>query len=360
MSESIIELILAEQETMTPSNLIKELSEADSDSWDLFVDAHSDATFFHRSKWKTVIKQAFGHDTYYLYAENSEGIQGVLPLVHIKSLLFGNTLSSMPFCTSGGIVANTFEAQLGLTNAAEKLARKLGVDCLEMRNLKPQHKGWPCKDDLYVNFSKEIDPDPEVNMNAIPRKQRAMVRKAIKAGLVGTIDHNVERFYEAYARSVHALGTPVFSKEYFRILKDTFGKDCDILTITKDGELVASVMSFYFRDQVLPYYGGGTSLARNVKGNDFMYWDLMCKAADRGVRIFDYGRSKKGTGSYSFKKNWGFEPVPLHYEYFLVNAKEIPDINPLNPKYQLFIKMWKKMPFEMTKKIGPHIVKNLG
>lgn len=359
MSESI-ELISTEQAAVKPATLIKELGEGNTSLWEKFVETHPDATFFHRSEWKSVIKQAFGHATYYLYAENDEGIQGILPLVHIKSWLFGNTLASMPFCVNGGIVSNTFEAKLALSNAAEKLAIKLGVDCLEMRNLKPEHSGWPCKDDLYVNFSKEIDPDPEVNMKAIPRKQRAMVRKGIKAGLVGTIEHDVENFYEAYARSVHALGTPVFSKAYFNILKQAFGKDCDILTITKDGELVASVMSFYFRDQVLPYYGGGTSLARNVKGNDFMYWDLMCKAAERGIKIFDYGRSKKGTGSYSFKKNWGFEPKPLYYEYLLVNAKEIPDINPLNPKYQLFIKMWKKMPFDWTKKIGPHIVKNLG
>lgn len=354
MSESI------EQNMATSSIQVKQLSDGDTAQWDEFVKTHANATFFHRSEWKNVINKAFGHNGYYLYAENSEGVQGILPLIHIKSRLFGNTLSSMPFCTLGGIVSNTSEAQQALTNEAEKLATRLGVDCLEMRNLKPQHQGWPCKDDLYVNFSKEIDPDPEVNMKAIPRKQRAMVRKGIKAGLVGEIDQDVERFYEAYAHSVHALGTPVFSKKYFSILKEEFGKDCDILTITKDGQLVASVMSFYFRDQVLPYYGGGTLLARNLKGNDFMYWDLMCKAAERGIRVFDYGRSKKGTGSYSFKKNWGFEPEPLYYEYFLVNAKEIPDINPLNPKYQLFIKMWKKMPFGMTKVIGPHIVKNLG
>ncbi|MDH5593188.1 MAG: FemAB family PEP-CTERM system-associated protein [Gammaproteobacteria bacterium] len=355
-----IELTSSETGGTASSIKIKELTIGNTAKWDEFVRAHPEATFFHRSEWQTVISQAFGHETYYLYAESNEGIQGILPLVHIKSLLFGNTLSSMPFCTTGGIVANSFEAKLALTNAAEKLATKLAVDCLEMRNLKPQHEGWPCKDNLYVNFSKQIDPDPEVNMNSIPRKQRAMVRKGIKAGLVGTIDQGVDRFYEAYARSVHALGTPVFSKNYFNILMKAFGKDCEILTITKDNQLVASVMSFYFRDQVLPYYGGGTSLARNVKGNDFMYWDLMCRAAERGVRIFDYGRSKIGTGSYSFKKNWGFDPEPLYYEYFLVNTKEMPDINPLNPKYQLFIKMWKQMPFGLTTILGPHIVKNLG
>ena len=107
---------------------------------------------------------------------------------------------------------------------------------------------------------------------------------------------------------------------------------------------MASVMSFYFKDEVLPYYGGGTAAARN-KGNDYMYWRLMCHATERGVRLFDYGRSKEGTGSFSFKKNWGFTPEPLYYEYYLVNATEIPELNPLNPKYQLMINCWKKATF---------------
>jgi len=186
------------------------------------------------------------------------------------------------------------------------------------------------------------------------------VRKGIDAGLIGEIDPNVSRFYDAYSESVHNLGTPVFARRYFEILREVFGDDCEILTITQNGRLVASVMSFYFRDEVLPYYGGGTALAREVKGNDFMYWELMRRSAERGVRVFDYGRSKRDTGSYSFKKNWGFEPEPLHYEYVLVKASRVPDVNPLNPKYQRFINIWKRLPLGVTRVIGPHLVKNLG
>ncbi len=159
---------------------------------------------------------------------------------------------------------------------------------------------------------------------------------------------------------MHALGTPVFSRRLFTVLRDEFGDDCRILTITKDGRTVASVMNFYFRDEVLPYYGGGTSEARALKGNDFMYWELMRRSAEEGIRIFDFGRSKQGAGSYSFKKNWGFVPEPLHYEYHLVKAKEVPEVNPNNPKYQMFIKLWRKLPLGMTQWLGPHIVRNLG
>jgi FemAB-related protein (PEP-CTERM system-associated) len=119
-------------------------------------------------------------------------------------------------------------------------------------------------------------------------------------------------------------------------------------------------MNFYFRDEVLPYYGGGTAEARELKGNDFMYWDLMRRSCERGLQMFDYGRSKQGSGSYSFKKNWGFEPQPLYYEYFLVKAKSVPDVSPMNPKYRMFIAVWKKLPLHVTQFLGPHIVKYLG
>ena len=187
-----------------------------------------------------------------------------------------------------------------------------------------------------------------------------MVRKGIKAGLTGEIDTDTQRFFDAYSASVHRLGTPVFSRKYFRLLKEAFGEDCEVLTITLEGKTIASVLSFYFRDEVLPYYGGGADAARAVAGNDFMYWELMRRACERGLKVFDFGRSKCRTGSYDFKKNWGFEAAPLHYEYFLVKDNEVPEINPLNPKYSLFIKAWKRMPLALANRVGPHIVKNLG
>ena len=327
--------------------------------WDAYVLAHPEATFFHRCGWKRVIEQAFGHRTHFLLAERGGAIVGVLPLAEINSRLFGHSLGSLPFCAYGGIVADDAAAQQALDHAAQTLAQQRQVGALEYRNQTAQHADWPTKD-LYVTFKKTIEPETEANMNAIPRKQRAMVRKGIKAGLTGEIDADTTRFFQAYSASVHRLGTPVFSRTFFRLLKSEFGDDCEVLTIVLDGEVIASVMSFYFRDEVLPYYGGGVDAARAVAGNDFMYWELMRRACERGLKVFDFGRSKRGTGSFDFKKNWGFEPTPLHYEYFLVKDSEVPEINPLNPKYSLFIKAWKKMPLALANVIGPHIVKNLG
>lgn len=338
---------------------IREIQPEEADRWDAFAMQCPEATFFHRYGWKTVIEQAFGHRTWFFAAESGGTIQGILSLAEVKSRLFGHSLASLPFCVSGGIAAISDSARTALDAAAQKLAARLQVGHLEYRNLTVQHPDWLHKD-LYVTFRKAISADHDLNMNAIPRKQRAMVRKGIKAGLESTIDEGVDRLFAAYAESVHRLGTPVFPKRYFRLLKDTFGDDCDVLTITHQGRLIASVLSFYFRDEVLPYYGGGTAEAREVAGNDFMYWELMRRAADRGARLFDFGRSKLGTGSFDFKKNWGFEPTPLHYEYQLHAATAMPDNNPLNPKYQLFIQLWKKLPRPVANALGPLIVRNLG
>lgn len=339
--------------------MIKILDTSNYDRWDRFVQATSDATFFHQSGWKDVIERAFGHKTYFLYAEKNGEITGILPLVHVHSLLFGNTLVSTAFCVYGGIVAKDEATGLELDKEACRLAEELGVDCLEMRNRVQKTPHRPHKE-LYVTFRKTLDPVVENNMLAIPRKQRAMVRKGIDAGLSSTIDAGVDRLHRAYSESVRNLGTPVFSKKYFQILKDVFEDQCEVLTIELNGRLVASVMSFYYKDEVLPYYGGGTELARHVKGNDFMYWEVMRRAVEKGIKIFDYGRSKIGTGSYNFKKNWGFTPEPLYYEFHLVKADMLPDINPLNPKYRLFIDAWKRLPLPISQMIGPWLSKDLG
>ena len=341
---------------------VRLMTPGDVACWDAFVQSCPEATFFHRAGWQRVIERAFGHKTFFYLAERSGQIEGVLSLCQIKSPLFGHSLSSLPFCVYGGVAATSDEARGLLDDAALKLAAELKVGHLEYRTILPAHPNdpqWHGKE-LYVTFRKAITGDDEANMNAIPRKQRAMVRKGIKAGLTGEVDQNVDRFFTAYSTSVHRLGTPVFSKKYFRILKEVFANDCEIRTIVKGDQIVAAVMSFFFHDEVIPYYGGGMPAAREFAGNDFMYWNLMQTAAARGYRVFDFGRSKLGTGAYDFKKNWGFEAQPLAYEYRLQTATAVPDNNPLNPKYQAFIKLWRKLPLPIANLLGPHIVKDLG
>jgi len=335
----------------------------DHGRWDAFVGQCPGATFFHRAGWQRVIEEAFGHRCWFYFAEQEGCIAGVLPLAQVRSRLFGHALVSLPFCVYGGIAAQSEAARALLDRAAQSLAASLGVGHLEYRHAgmarAAPRPGWLTKP-LYATFRKPISGDDDANLNAIPRKQRAMVRKGIKCGLRGEVDHDAGRFFTAYAQSVHRLGTPVFAKRYFNLLKQEFGDDCDIRVIVQGDKLVAGVLSFFFRDEVLPYYGGGMARARDVAGNDFMYWNLMQTAAARGCRLFDFGRSKLGTGAFDFKHHWGFEGHPLPYEYQLHRAAALPDVNPLNPKYRLFIAMWRALPLPVANALGPHIVKNLG
>jgi FemAB-related protein (PEP-CTERM system-associated) len=338
---------------------VKTLDEGTRERWDEFVQSCPQATFFHLSAWTLTVESVLGHRAYCLYALGDDGsIKGVLPLAHVRSKLFGNSLVSIPFAVYGGVAAVDTVAAQALDAAARELAKNLAVDWLELRNQDmPQDAEHVT--DLYVTFRKAIAGDDEANLAAIPRKQRAMVRKGIKAGLQSRIDSGVEDFYSMYSQSVRNLGTPVLPKRWYAALARAFGDQCEVLTVTHDGEPVSSVMSFYFRDEVLPFYGGGAAKARALKANDYMYYALMNQAYARGARVFDYGRSKNGAGSYSFKKNWGFEPEPLHYEYHLVRAQDPPALNPNNPKFKMAIAVWQRLPLPVTQLAGPLVAKYL-
>lgn len=340
--------------------VIRELDARAEPAWDRFVDASPDGTFFHRAGWRPVIEQAFRHRALYLLAERDGCVTGVLPLVHLKSRLFGSSLVSVPFCVYGGPLASEPDSAAALIGHAEELMRRLRIATIECRMRQPALAGWLTRSDLYATFRKPIVADPEANLKAIPRKQRAMVRKGLQNGLRSEIDNNTARLHRLYAESVRNLGTPVFSARYFRLLAERFRDCCEVLTVVDGERPVASVLSFFFRDEVLPYYGGGAALARQRAANDFMYWEVMRRAAERGVRLFDFGRSKFGTGSFDFKKFWGFAPEPLHYQYRLAPGRTVPDHNPLNPKYRLLIAAWKRLPLPVANLLGPPIVRGIG
>ena len=354
-------IFAATPSTASANVAVREMGDADRARWDAFVFAHPDGTFFHRSGWRDVVERIYGQRTTFLYAERAGAIVGVLPLARQKTLFFGDALISLPRCVYGGVVAADAAAADALLDAAESLATLLRVGHLECRNLATRRRtSWETTD-LYVTFRKTIGADHEANMLAIPRKQRAMVRKGIKADLVSASDDDVGRFFALYADNVHRHGTPGQSRRYFETLKETFGDDCEVLTVvTPAGRAVSSVLSFRFRNEVLPYYAGDALASRETAANDFKYWELMRRSADAGLTLFDYGRSKVGTGPYDFKRNWGFVPEPLAYEYKLVRAPKVPENNPLNPKYRAFIAMWQRLPLPIANRLGPMIARSLG
>ena len=339
---------------------IRALTDAERPRWDKFVESCPEASFFHDPGWKSVVEDSFGHDTYYAFAEKDGNICGVIPLVHIKSLLFGNTLISNGCCMGGGIAAADDGAWRALDAYATEIFNDTKADFLEFRQPARLHDDWARRNDLYATFKRPIEQTEDDNLKQIPRKQRAVVRKAIKSELVDEFDQSIDAFYDLNALSVRNLGTPVFSRKYFENLLSHFEGRCDILTVRLDGRPVSSVLSFYFRDSVMPYYTGSIPEARRLGANDFMYWRLMRRAVERGFTMFDFGRSKIGTGPFSFKKNWGFEPEEIVHEFKLRDGAELPNLNPTNPKYRLFIEMWKRLPLPIANAIGPHIVRNIG
>jgi len=340
---------------------IGELAVGQEHHWDTFVRKHPAGTFYHLSGWRRVVEDVLGHQANYLICEVDGEIQGILPLVQLKSWLFGNSIVSLPFLVYGGPIAATPAIEEALLARAEEIGRERGVDYIELRNRDPllgSATGW-LPSATHVTFRKPIDPDPDSNLRAIPRKQRAMIRKGEKAGLGWTLDEDVSRLHPAMLECKRNLGTPFFAKEYLAAIKSVFGEQVEILTVTRGAEAVCSVMSFRFRDEILPYYGGGGTLARDLKGNDYMYWCVMEKACRDGLRVFDYGRSQIGSGAYRFKKHWGFEPTPLSYCRLPIAKESPPDLNPSNPRFALAIRLWKRLPLPVAAALGPPLARRL-
>lgn len=329
---------------------IFELTAAKQQAWNDFVARDTGGTFFHRAEWKDVLERAFGLKTFYLYGEERGEITGVLPLALVKRPLFGHALISTPLCVYGGALGN----KAPLEQYAVAKAKGLGVEYLELRNVERTAQDWPQSERFYT-FQRALSDNQDENLKSIPRKQRAEVRKAIDARLETYCNQDIDLFYNIYSLSVRNLGTPIFAKKYLKVLVDVFGPSCEVTTIYHQGNPLTSVLSFKYNDRILPYYGGGLPAAREHSAYPFMYWKVMENAADAGFRIFDFGRSMKDSGAFAFKKNFGFDPVPLHYQYQLVRAKDVPDMDPDNPRNKFITSAWKKLPLPLANKIGPFL-----
>lgn len=323
---------------------------ADDARIDAFVHAHPDATPFHLPAWSRAVERGCGQRARLLVAEREGALVGLLPLTEMRSSLFGKALVSTGFGVDGGVLGE------GLEPLAAG-ARALGYPSVELRG-GAAPRGWSVDSSTYLGFARPLAADDETELLAIPRKQRAEVRKALANDLEvvsGKLELAAEH-YRIYAESVRNLGTPVFPRRLFREVLATM--DADILTVRHQGQAVASVLSLYFNGTAFPYWGGGTEAARGLRANDRMYFALMAHARARGCTRFDFGRSKAGTGPAAFKKNWGFEGVPLAYAKW--SSGPARDVNPLNPKYALMVRTWKRLPLPIATLVGPWVSRGLG
>jgi FemAB-related protein (PEP-CTERM system-associated) len=340
---------------------VKPLDEASEPAWDAFVQRCDEATFFHLAGWRRVIGDALGHDTHYRAAWRGPQLVGILPLVHVRSPVFGKALISLGFAVYGGIAAEDDAAAEALAADAARLGAELGVDFVELRHRRANAIGWQTKSDLYVTFCRPLETSPEANLKAVPRKKRADLRKAIAdPRLRVETGVPVDLFFRIYAESLRNLGTPVLPRRFYRAISEAFGEAVELSAVFGPQGPVAALMTFDFRDQVMPYYGGATRAARGLHAYDLLYWSLMNRGAERGRRLFDFGRSKRGTGSFDYKTYWGFTPAPLHYQYYLPKGGTLPDINPLNPKYRLMVETWQRLPLAVANTIGPWVARQIG
>ena len=342
---------------------ISVLKSSDYAGWDAFVNGHGQGTFCHLSGWKTAIEQGAGQHCPYLIAKQDGVVVGILPLTIKKHFIFGKALISNMFCVYGGALGVDGDIVNDLYEHAWRFALDHRLPVFEVRAEVPEHTG---SDDWITasgsaTFKKQLASNDDEQLLAVPRKQRAVIRKSLKNQLVTNWTGDLNLFYDLYARSVLALGTPVFPKKLFAALIAVFGDAVQIqLTSCPDGRPAASLMSFYFNQTVMPYYAGGSVLVRPLAAHDFMYYNLMLHARERGCSTFDFGRSKIDSGPFRFKKNWGFEPLPLRYCSRLAPGAKQPNLSQNAGPFATMSKVWKKLPLGVSKILGPPLARHLG
>ena len=321
--------------------------------------AEMGGSVFHRPAWLAAVEGGTGQTARGLVAEKGGALTGWLPLSEVHSPVFGRMLASSGFAVEGGVLAERETTAVGLGRAAEEYAGRLSCTTIELRGGSAP-ADWGRRTDSHCGFVGPILADDEAQLLAIPRKQRAEVRKGIEADLeitVGAGPDDIAAHYSVYAESVRNLGTPVFPRSLFSAVLESL--DSDILTVRHRGRPVASVLSLYHGDAVLPYWGGGTFEARTLRANDRMYFELMRHARAQGFERFDFGRSKTGSGAAAFKKNWGFEPEPLSYASWTAPGAPRRDADPTSDRHAARIALWRKLPLALANRLGPPIAQGL-
>jgi len=342
--------------------VIRLLREADSERWNSYVMRSSNSTCYHLTGWKDVIEASFRHKTYYLLAEDGANeILGILPLVHLKSILFGNFMVSLPYFNYGGICADNERISSQLLNEAVAIASEQDAAHIELRHTQETIKGLPSKK-AKVCMSLAIPDNPDDLWDSFPSKLRSQIRKPSKEGLytkIGSVEE-LDGFYDVFAANMRDLGTPVYSKEFFRNMLRVFPASSWICTVyAKDGQPMASGFLVGFKDRLEIPWASSLRCFNHLSPNMLLYWNALKFACEMGYRSFDFGRSTPGTGTYRFKEQWGAKPVQLYWHYWLRNGRPVPELNPKNPKYQIAIKIWHRLPVSLTRLIGPVIVRSL-
>jgi FemAB-related protein (PEP-CTERM system-associated) len=327
-------------------------------SWDRYVFDHPSGSFFHQIGWKRVMENTYGYQPFYFYAEREGRITGIAPSFLASNWITGKCLMSLPFAVYGGVCASDPESEKALVARLEQLAVELRVEYLELRNRNGQLLPGYHPNPRYATFTMPLVSDIDALYKSLPKDIRYMIRKGEKAGLeVRRGFDQLDAFYKLMTVNLRRLGTPAFPKSLFEHLIREYPGQVDLAVVYSGGKPVSGGMSFLFREWMQPYYIGSLEEAKIVAANNFLWWELIQHAARTGHTIFDFGRSKKESGNFDFKKKWGPHIESLDYQVRLVHRTEPPNFSPANPKFQLATNMWKKMPLSLTRVIGPRVVR---
>ena len=333
----------------------------DDAAWEQFVQSRQEACGYHTAAWGGLLNRVFGHTAYYLMVRDQEGqVRGVLPLVFMKSPLFGRFLTSMPFFNYGGVLFESAEARDALLDAAAETARGLEATHIELRQVAPLEIGWPVRSHK-VSMRLELPQRYEDLRKAFPSKLRSQVRRGEREGMTSRLGglELLDDFYQVFARNMRDLGTPVYGKGFFREILRTFSKEARICAVYLADRPVAAGFVIGFRQTLeIPWASSDRRYAR-LAPNMALYNGVLQYACTEGYREFDFGRSTVDSGTYRFKEQWGAKPLPLYWYYWLFEGTKLPELNPQNPKYQLAIRMWQHLPVPVTQLVGPAIVKYL-
>ena len=336
------------------------MGDADKAAWDGYARSCARSSCYHLTVWKDVIEKSFRHKTHYLLAADESGeIRGILPLVHMKSALFGNFMVSLPYFNYGGVCVEDMEAQRLLMAAAIMTAAELGAMHLELRQHFQMDSGLRTRTSK-VSMRLELRDEQDL-WGRFTSKLRSQIRRPQKEGMyskIGRMDE-LENFYSVFSVNMRDLGTPVYPKEFFRNILELYADSWICTVYTRDGLPAASGFLIGFRDTLEIAWASSLRDFNRWSPNMLLYWSVLSFACGRNFKVFDFGRSTPGEGTFRFKEQWGAKPAQLYWHYWMREGGPMPELNPKNPRFRTAIGMWKKMPVCLTRLIGPHIVRNL-
>lgn len=347
--------IAIDPDTLTVKPLANE-----QDEWNAYISGNPAASIYHRAEWRDLIEKTFGHQCHYLTARDADyKIVGVLPLVHLKSRLFGDFMVSMPYFNYGGAIADHEFIEHRLMDAANQHARSLGVSHVEYRDDIP-HNGFPVKTEK-VNMILSLPASYDLMWDQFSSKLRSQIRRPQRENTrveIGGTDF-LDIFYSVFSRNMRDLGTPVYSKKFFFHILETFPENSKIIAATIKGRPAAAGFLLGYGEKMEIPWASTIREYNTLSINMLLYWESLKYAVDNNYRQFDFGRSSRESGTFRFKQQWGAVPKQSYWHYWMNKGSELPAINPGNPKYALMIRLWRRLPIGLTRWLGPLIVRNI-